>query len=35
MAVPNEYNIIGGLLGLGPDILLAILTEMILVPDAV
>ncbi|KAA6390644.1 MAG: hypothetical protein EZS28_013832 [Streblomastix strix] len=34
MAVPHEYNVLNGLLGLGPDILLDILTEIRLVPDA-
>ncbi|KAA6388211.1 MAG: hypothetical protein EZS28_016263 [Streblomastix strix] len=35
MEVPSEYNIIGGLLGLGPDILLEILSELRLIPNAV
>ncbi|KAA6397144.1 MAG: hypothetical protein EZS28_007329 [Streblomastix strix] len=35
MEVPSEYNIIGGLLGLGPDILLEILSELKLIPNAV
>ncbi|KAA6378323.1 MAG: hypothetical protein EZS28_026153 [Streblomastix strix] len=35
MDVPSEYNIIGGLLGLGPDILLEILSELRLIPNAV
>ncbi|KAA6390243.1 MAG: hypothetical protein EZS28_014228 [Streblomastix strix] len=35
MEVPSEYNIIGGLLGLGPDILLEILSELRLIPKAV
>ncbi|KAA6400721.1 MAG: hypothetical protein EZS28_003751 [Streblomastix strix] len=29
MSVPKEYNVIGGLIGLGPDIMLEILTEML------
>ncbi|KAA6398648.1 MAG: hypothetical protein EZS28_005824 [Streblomastix strix] len=33
MAVPEEYNVIGGLLGLGPDILLEILSEFRLIPN--
>ncbi|KAA6340729.1 MAG: hypothetical protein EZS28_052514, partial [Streblomastix strix] len=35
MEVPSEYNIIGGLLGLGPDILLEILSELRLISNAV
>ncbi|KAA6310530.1 MAG: hypothetical protein EZS28_056298, partial [Streblomastix strix] len=35
MEVPSDYNIIGGLLGLGPDILLEILSELRLIPNAV
>ncbi|KAA6385140.1 MAG: hypothetical protein EZS28_019332 [Streblomastix strix] len=35
MEVPSEYNIIGGLLGLGPDILLEILSELRLIPNVV
>ncbi|KAA6379300.1 MAG: hypothetical protein EZS28_025172 [Streblomastix strix] len=35
MEAPSEYNIIGGLLGLGPDILLEILSELRLISNAV
>ncbi|KAA6375250.1 MAG: hypothetical protein EZS28_029224 [Streblomastix strix] len=35
MTVPIEYNVIKGLLGLGPDILLEILSELRLVSNAV
>lgn len=35
MTVPTEYNVIGGLIGLGPDILLDVLSEIRLVPNAV
>lgn len=28
MDVPNEYNVVNGLLGLGPDIMLEVLNEM-------
>ncbi|KAA6357936.1 MAG: hypothetical protein EZS28_046537 [Streblomastix strix] len=35
MTVPREYNVIGGLLGLGPDILLEILQELRLITNAV
>ncbi|KAA6392445.1 MAG: hypothetical protein EZS28_012031 [Streblomastix strix] len=35
MEIPSDYNIIGGLLGLGPDILLEILSELRLIPNAV
>ncbi|KAA6392200.1 MAG: hypothetical protein EZS28_012272 [Streblomastix strix] len=35
MAVPSEYNVIKGLLGLGPDILLEILSKFRLVSNAV
>ncbi|KAA6384691.1 MAG: hypothetical protein EZS28_019783 [Streblomastix strix] len=35
MSVPDEYNVIGGLLGLGPDILLEILSELRLISNAV
>ncbi|KAA6376661.1 MAG: hypothetical protein EZS28_027812, partial [Streblomastix strix] len=34
IVVPTEYNIISGLIGLGPDILLEILNEMNNLPDA-
>ncbi|KAA6390642.1 MAG: hypothetical protein EZS28_013830 [Streblomastix strix] len=33
-AFPHEYNVLNGLLGLGPDILLDILSEIRLIPDA-
>ncbi|KAA6398478.1 MAG: hypothetical protein EZS28_006003 [Streblomastix strix] len=33
--VPKEYNIINGLIGLGPDIMLDILSEMIFIPNAI
>lgn len=35
MTVPSEYNVIGGLLGLGPDILLEVLSENRLIPNTV
>ncbi|KAA6396491.1 MAG: hypothetical protein EZS28_007983 [Streblomastix strix] len=35
MAVPSEFNVIDGLIGLGPDILLEILSESRLIPDAI
>ncbi|KAA6384058.1 MAG: hypothetical protein EZS28_020414 [Streblomastix strix] len=35
MSVPIEYNVIGGLIGLGPDILLEVLSELRLIPDAI
>ncbi|KAA6391488.1 MAG: hypothetical protein EZS28_012985 [Streblomastix strix] len=35
MAFPKDYNVIGGLLGLGEYILLEILSELILIPNAV
>ncbi|KAA6353487.1 MAG: hypothetical protein EZS28_050986 [Streblomastix strix] len=35
MTVPSEYNVIGGLLGLGQDILLILLSELMLIPNAV
>ncbi|KAA6366983.1 MAG: hypothetical protein EZS28_037490 [Streblomastix strix] len=35
MEVPSEYNVIGGLLGLGTNILLVILSELRLIPNAV
>ncbi|KAA6401380.1 MAG: hypothetical protein EZS28_003091 [Streblomastix strix] len=35
MTVPKEYNVIGGLLGLGPDIFLDVLSDIRLVSNAV
>ncbi|KAA6376959.1 MAG: hypothetical protein EZS28_027517, partial [Streblomastix strix] len=35
MTVPKEFNVIGGLLGLGPDILLDVLSDIRLVSNAV
>ncbi|KAA6390705.1 MAG: hypothetical protein EZS28_013766 [Streblomastix strix] len=35
MQVPIEYNVTGGLIGLGPDILLEVLSTMRLIPDAI
>ncbi|KAA6400423.1 MAG: hypothetical protein EZS28_004051 [Streblomastix strix] len=34
IVIPHEFNVIGGLLGLGPDILLDLLSEMIEIQDA-
>lgn len=34
MTVPKEYNVAGGMKGLGQDILLEVLTEMTDVPNA-
>ncbi|KAA6364015.1 MAG: hypothetical protein EZS28_040457, partial [Streblomastix strix] len=34
MTVPSEYNVINGLLGLGPDIMLEILSEIRFILDA-
>jgi hypothetical protein len=33
MTVPKEYNVVGGLVGLGPDILLEALTETLFEKD--
>lgn len=35
MTVPDEYNVIGGLIGLGEYILLETLLEMKFLPDAI
>ncbi|KAA6366636.1 MAG: hypothetical protein EZS28_037837 [Streblomastix strix] len=35
MTVPSDYNVINGLIGLGPDILLDVLSDFRLIPDAV
>ncbi|KAA6373289.1 MAG: hypothetical protein EZS28_031185 [Streblomastix strix] len=35
MTVPNEYNVIGGLAGVGPDVLLVVLSEFRLISNAV
>ncbi|KAA6391743.1 MAG: hypothetical protein EZS28_012728, partial [Streblomastix strix] len=35
MAVPKEYNVIDGLPGLGPDIMLQLLSELRLISNAV
>ncbi|KAA6404080.1 MAG: hypothetical protein EZS28_000382 [Streblomastix strix] len=35
MTVPNEYNIIDGLAGVGPDVLLVVLSEIRLISNAV
>lgn len=34
MKVSKEYNVAGSILGLGQDILLEVLTEMMYIPDA-
>ncbi|KAA6381399.1 MAG: hypothetical protein EZS28_023073, partial [Streblomastix strix] len=33
--IPHEYNVVGGLLGLGQDILLEVLSEMRFIPNAI
>ncbi|KAA6393899.1 MAG: hypothetical protein EZS28_010569, partial [Streblomastix strix] len=33
MAVPKDYNVIDGMIGLGPDILLEVLSEMTSIRD--
>jgi hypothetical protein len=35
MSVPTEFNVIGGLCGIGPDIMLEVLSECRLISNAV